>query len=706
MKGWVSRVVAGVFRRSGTWERMFRSGLDMTPGAETALASPMRDSVWVQRAIKYCSGPVSAVSLRFSQDKRRGEVALDDPAISAFWERPAVGLNRGDFIEATVGWLKLKGHAFWLMDDSWLTTFGTRNPLIVARPDRMRPVLDARTRDLVGWEYTRATGRRELLLPEQVVQPKLWNPEDDVLGLGEYESARVAVESDVAAGKFARDLMANNGDRGVYVIAKGAQPSPEQQQQIKEALRMKRHMARNGRFVPAFLGGDLTIEDPKVQAVDANLAAQRLTNRHEIALAFGVPPSMFDVVASYSVGSASDRFRLIEETCMPLATKLADAVEQVMARWPGRTSQIFAWFNWDEHSVMQAVRRERLESALKLWGAGMPMQKVSTYLDLGLPEFDGWDQGFLPFSVAPVGALGPVTDPGLAEPVPTPAADPVQQMMRALQQEPWERALQACCKGHAAGTKAPRDPARLKLWEQHMRRRAAVAKAYQSKITAELMVARAETLKKVQALAAGRGLQTKAGAAAGLMFDLALFRDRLLKALRKAGELALQVAGQELYDEVNQDNPWQTPPAVAQEFLTARENRLANTADEVWDGVRSQLQAGLDAGDTMDQLSDRVKGAFNDAARGRARTIAMTETAAAYGTSRDAAMKKAGIRRKQWLTSGNDNVRVAHAAAEGQTVDFDKPFTVGGEELMFPGDPNGSPENVINCHCVQIAVRD
>jgi uncharacterized protein with gpF-like domain len=88
----------------------------------------------------------------------------------------------------------------------------------------------------------------------------------------------------------------------------------------------------------------------------------------------------------------------------------------------------------------------------------------------------------------------------------------------------------------------------------------------------------------------------------------------------------------------------------------------------------------------------------------RARRIAMTETAAAYGAGRDSAMKSAGVQWKQWLTSGNDNVRPYHAEANGQTVTIDEPFIVGGEELMHPGDDTGSAANVINCHCISIAV--
>ena len=38
-------------------------------------------------------------------------------------------------------------------------------------------------------------------------------------------------------------------------------------------------------------------------------------------------------------------------------------------------------------------------------------------------------------------------------------------------------------------------------------------------------------------------------------------------------------------------------------------------------------------------------------------------------------------------------------------IPLDEPFVVDGEELMYPGDENGSPENVINCQCIQIAAQ-
>ncbi len=70
---------------------------------------------------------------------------------------------------------------------------------------------------------------------------------------------------------------------------------------------------------------------------------------------------------------------------------------------------------------------------------------------------------------------------------------------------------------------------------------------------------------------------------------------------------------------------------------------------------------------------------------------------------------QAGVQFKAWLTSGNDNVRDAHLQAgedysPENAIPINEAYVVDGEELMFPGDSDGSAGNVINCHCISIAV--
>lgn len=66
------------------------------------------------------------------------------------------------------------------------------------------------------------------------------------------------------------------------------------------------------------------------------------------------------------------------------------------------------------------------------------------------------------------------------------------------------------------------------------------------------------------------------------------------------------------------------------------------------------------------------------------------------------------VLKKEWIhhPEESNKPRESHAEADGQTVEVDDSFIVDGEELEFPGDPNGSPENIINCHCTTIFVQE
>jgi len=57
------------------------------------------------------------------------------------------------------------------------------------------------------------------------------------------------------------------------------------------------------------------------------------------------------------------------------------------------------------------------------------------------------------------------------------------------------------------------------------------------------------------------------------------------------------------------------------------------------------------------------------------------------------------VARKQWASILDNRVRAHHAAVDGQRRMLQEPFIVMGERLQRPGDPNGSPSNIIGCRC-------
>lgn len=54
----------------------------------------------------------------------------------------------------------------------------------------------------------------------------------------------------------------------------------------------------------------------------------------------------------------------------------------------------------------------------------------------------------------------------------------------------------------------------------------------------------------------------------------------------------------------------------------------------------------------------------------------------------------------EWVTMSDSDVREIHRDAAGQIVPAGQPFSVGGEDLQYPGQPVGDPSRWINCRCV------
>ena len=91
----------------------------------------------------------------------------------------------------------------------------------------------------------------------------------------------------------------------------------------------------------------------------------------------------------------------------------------------------------------------------------------------------------------------------------------------------------------------------------------------------------------------------------------------------------------------------------------------------------------------------------------RAETITRTECGRVLEMASQARMTAAaevvpGLQ-KQWMHGTVTRMpRATHLAVDGQIRDVDKPFNVGGEELMYPRDPAGSAGNTINCGCYTV----
>jgi 2'-5' RNA ligase len=140
-------------------------------------------------------------------------------------------------------------------------------------------------------------------------------------------------------------------------------------------------------------------------------------------------------------------------------------------------------------------------------------------------------------------------------------------------------------------------------------------------------------------------------------------------------------------------------PAAAQYMADAR-NRLVAIADTVWEHARTELVAGMQAGEGVAKLAVRVASVAADLAQPRAEVIARTEVNGAANAGAIGQVRALDVpARKTWLATEDERTRPDHSAADGQEVGVDETFEVGGESMDRPHDESASAEQTINCRC-------
>lgn len=118
--------------------------------------------------------------------------------------------------------------------------------------------------------------------------------------------------------------------------------------------------------------------------------------------------------------------------------------------------------------------------------------------------------------------------------------------------------------------------------------------------------------------------------------------------------------------------------------------------------LRNIMARGREEGLGTSAIATRIRREFGGTiGRARALVIARTETHSAANAAQLHAAESLGKEnmKREWIAAGDERTREDHVLADGQVVALEQPFTVGGVMLMYPGDSEGPPEQIINCRC-------
>lgn len=144
-------------------------------------------------------------------------------------------------------------------------------------------------------------------------------------------------------------------------------------------------------------------------------------------------------------------------------------------------------------------------------------------------------------------------------------------------------------------------------------------------------------------------------------------------------------------------------------YLNDAGNRLVRIPDEVYGLIVAELERGIREQESVPDIAARVSTVLTATGSerwpNRAVTVARTETLAAVnaGVFRSAELEAESrgdpAPFKQWIATADPRTRLTHREADKQRTLLREPFRVGGAQLLFPGDPRGPANEVINCRC-------
>ena len=633
-------------------------------------------SVPAYRAIKLRADAVASAPLRVY--RRRGddvpEALPSDAPVQSLLDHVNPYWTSADLWKATETYLSLWGSCFWFLDRDGRTG-GLPTNIWLLRPDMVRIIPD-RTRGptnayIKGFLFD-AGGKREALLPEEIVWFRYFNPLDEYAGLAPIAAGRLSLDMGRDALQFNRSFFANGALPQDLVFTVSGPVDQQEVDAFYERLD-KRHKGPTRAHRPMIWdlsnGGEpkslgLTQRDMEfVQGLNFTV--------EEASRIWGVPPpKMYSQVQSVYNNVRQADVEFYTDTISNEWSFLASEVNELFIPLTGE-DDLFVAFDTSKILPLQEAQFVVHETQRADVAAGIiTINEVRKARNLDeVPWGDIW---WAPISVAPPGE-------GPSIPLSMSITDRAARGFTVRSVDYDERSLAA-------------------IGLAFDRRRDKQERSFQAMQVSLFERQRKETLRQLQEAMRNRSIVERQ--LPGEVFDVGAWLKIFTEAGLPAMTRVLVHAAQQHATSFNLGTFDPKSPAIAAWV----EGRVAFWAAAVNEGtarlLMDELTEGIAAGESIKHLQDRIEGVFDFNNQVRSETIARTESLAASNQGHLELYEQSGVvEQKMWLAVIDDRTREEHIAAHKQTVPLSASFIVGGEMLAAPG-LGGSAENIINCRCL------
>ena len=649
---------------------------------ETNSAEYLRLSSSVYVCNRLRAQSLSALPIRLTRVARGKDVVIERGTLYELLAKVNPFWTFQRLIEMTEMSLGVWGEAFWFLDRGERGSLEPRE-IWWARSDKVRVVKSKR--DYIShYELMPDDGTEPIPFKrDEVIWFRYPNPIDEFEGLSPLHSAMLAADAGRSATRSNSNLFRNGIQMaGVVAPAGGATASftEEQAQQIEQSINRRFSNPKNANKW-AVLRSQIEFKPLSVTPKDAEFLGTLNWSLEEVCRAYGVPIDLVGGQRTYENYNAA-QLDLWYRTLLPEARFIANELtEQLLPLFPGQADVI--QFDTSVVPVLQEAERARWTTDKEQIDTGV-MLRNEWRDEMGLDPLPWGDTWWKPMGLTDVNEPAP-------EPVVPPANDAPPPEEPRMITTGRTRSMEYGSPEHRAFMERAdkrQEPATVRI----------------GKVTADLMRRQRQSV-----LAKLRNRSAKRDEADFLdePFNLPEWVRKFTTELRPVLRDVMGEAGQQSMDDLGVGISFDVFDPNVVRALEKQTQRFAREVNETtWNALTDSLTEGIQAGENVDKLADRVNSVMGDRIQSSGETIARTESNIAHSNADIMSWQQSGVvGGKEWLSALDDRTRESHVSAHGQVVPLDQPFTVGGYRMQAPG-LDGPASEIVNCRCSMTAVLD
>lgn len=685
-------------RFSQAWQKLFRSrasSIDVLPasiiGRPLSLPAEYIDYAAafqlipdIYACVTLIQSSLAGLPLRFYRIKNeeREEILADEPgSVAALWHK-ANDLETGfDVVEQMCGGLLSFGNSYMFMER---LNRGQAPPpgqkelpvreIYMLPPDRVAPIPGPK-RTRAGYELDLGN-KKQRLRAEDVVHIKNYDPTGSGLGLSVLSSLQLTYEVKRNTQRWQNEFYKQGATvAGHYSIETNL---PEKElNRLTEDLK-KRHRGPEKAFNPVILSAGMEYVRAGLTLAEMQFIETNGLTSADIFRAFKVPPVLLGVKQGGGLsdaGASTDLLLYWEQCIMPLALRITHALNEFFLPLFG--DDIECEFDFGNVRAFQQTFLDQAKALAVATGAPC-ITRNEARKRLGLPPVDdpSADELLVPFNLTTIKQQqeaqnqDPFADPNAKDK--EKPKDDEEGRQRAVRRARNDRDLSRFEREFAEGTR--------RLFVQQEER----------------------VVTNLRALHGERIAGTRVYDPRTLLTDTEADRELVHRLYLHT----IKGRGQEAVDELALDVTFEAYNERVDRWIRTKSlSMLGHINDTTRKKLADQLGTAILNNETLNEQVARIREVFVERRAGQAMTIARTETSAAFNYASVEAWEQTGIvEEMEWLTSGDEHVRDAHADIDGDVAPVGGKFTMQADDgtlhqAGYPGDPALPAELAINCRC-------